>query len=307
MRPQDGLAGARAGSALQGARFSVLGDSISTLGGCVPDGWRVHYEGEVSVAGVQAPGDTWWGRAIAHFGGHLVANSSYSGSVVEGFGFPAGCSERRVRALLGPDGAKPDAVLVLMGINDYGWGGGRNQVMGKSLSATAAPEELGGWQEVVSVVGPEALARFRSAYAGMLAKVAAIAPGAAIWCVTLAPGAFTSVPGACFKHRIRGIDFDAYNQAIRDAAVSVCAQVADIRAYGVCYDAVDGVHPSAQGMRQIAAMVIDQMEGGAPDAASLLELRGAVRDERRCFKGSCAGCPQGDPSPERWTLHCAKA
>lgn len=126
---------------LKGRGFSVLGDSISTLMGWVPEGWRVHYEGEVHVDGVERPQDTWWGRVIDHFGGYLVANSSFSGSVVEGYGFPAGNSEKRIASLLDAQGECPDAVLVYMGINDYGWGGGRNQVMGGSFSASARPEE----------------------------------------------------------------------------------------------------------------------------------------------------------------------
>lgn len=128
-------------SRLRGRGFSVLGDSISTLMGWVPEGWRVHYEGEVQVDGVESPQDTWWGRVIDHFDGRLVANSSFSGSVVEGYGFPAGNSEKRITSLLGAQGECPDVVLVYMGINDYGWGGGRNQVMGGSLSASARPEE----------------------------------------------------------------------------------------------------------------------------------------------------------------------
>ena len=68
--------------------FSVLGDSISTLAGFIPAGWRVHYEGEVQVEGITEPRHTWWGQVIDHFGGHLTANSSFSGSCVEGFGFP---------------------------------------------------------------------------------------------------------------------------------------------------------------------------------------------------------------------------
>ena len=126
---------------LRGRGFSVLGDSISTLMGWVPEGWRVHYEGEVHVDGVESPQDTWWGRVIDHFDGRLVANSSFSGSVVEGYGFPAGNSEKRITSLLGAQGECPDVVLVYMGVNDYGWGGGRNQVMGGSLSASARPEE----------------------------------------------------------------------------------------------------------------------------------------------------------------------
>lgn len=167
--------------------FSILGDSISTLAGATPPGWRTHYEGEVHVDGVTEPAHTWWGQVIDHFGGHLVANAAFSGSVVEGFGFPAGDSPERVAALAGADGELPDVVLVFMGINDYGWGGGRNQVMGESLSASARPEDLPGPREVAMAVGLEALDRFGRAYASMLSRVRALAPQADIWCLTLSP------------------------------------------------------------------------------------------------------------------------
>lgn len=63
------------------------------------------------------------GKVIARSGGQLIANSLLSRSVVEGFGFPARNSEKRIAALLGPQGERPDVVLVHMGINDCGWGG----------------------------------------------------------------------------------------------------------------------------------------------------------------------------------------
>lgn len=167
-------------SRLRGRGFSVLGDSISTLMGWVPEGWRVHYEGEVHVDGVESPQDTWWGRVIDHFDGRLVANSSFSGSVVEGYGFPAGNSEKRITSLLGAQGECPDVVLVYMGINDYGWGGGRNQVMGGSPSASARPEDLAGERAVEWVVGPDALDRFASAYRDVLVSIHRLAPSSEV-------------------------------------------------------------------------------------------------------------------------------
>ena len=146
----------------EGAGFSIMGDSISTLAGWVPEGWRVHYQGEVRIDGVELPEDTWWGRVIGHFGGHLVGNSSFSGATVEaaeGFGFPAGDSDERVRALAGTDGELPDVVIVFMGINDYGWGGARNQAMGRSAAASSRPEDLAGPREVTATADVDALAR----------------------------------------------------------------------------------------------------------------------------------------------------
>ena len=285
--------------------FSILGDSISTLAGATPPGWRTHYEGEVHVDGVTESAHTWWGQVIDHFGGHLVANAAFSGSVVEGFGFPAGDSPERVAALAGADGELPDVVLVFMGINDYGWGGGRNQVMGESLSASARPEDLPGPREVAMAVGPEALDRFGRAYASMLSRVRALAPQADIWCLTLSPATSPSAAESCYKYSIRGIELAAYNRAIKHAAASAGAHVADIAAFGVAYDAVDACHPSALGMRQIADMVIAQMEGLPADRALISSLADAPTARRICFERDCAGCPLGDADPRRWTIACA--
>lgn len=285
--------------------FSILGDSISTLAGATPPGWRTHYEGEVHVDGVTEPTHTWWGQVIDHFGGHLVANAAFSGSVVEGFGFPAGDSPERVAALTGADGELPDVVLVFMGINDYGWGGGRNQVMGESLSASACPEDLPGPREVAMAVGPEALERFGRAYASMLSRVRALAPQADIWCLTLSPATSPSAAESCYKYSIRGIELAAYNRAIAHAAAPAGAHVADIAAFGVAYDAVDACHPSALGMRQIADMAIAQMEGLPADRALISSLAGAPAARRTCFERDCAGCPLGDAEPRRWTIACA--
>lgn len=336
----------------EGAGFSIMGDSISTLAGWVPEGWRVHYQGEVRIDGVELPEDTWWGRVIGHFGGRLVANSSFSGATVEaaeGFGFPAGDCDERVRALAGAGGDLPDAVIVFMGINDYGWGGARNQTMGCSAAASARPEDLDGSREVAATVGADSLERFRRAYASMLARIRGLAPAADIWCVTLAPGSASSSvnagiaesvdpdkpitpaaqglsepigpqgastvvgagvaesarPVTCWKYRLRGIDLDDYSRVIREEALAAGARIADIRAFGVDYDAVDGVHPSVRGMEQLAAMIVAQMEGRPADPAALPELRDAQRSVRRCFRESCEGCALADRDPTRWTLLCA--
>lgn len=287
-----------------GSGFSIFGDSISTLQGYIPKGWRVHYEGEVSVSGVAHVHETWWGRVVDHFQGHLVANASFSGSVVEGFGFPAGNSDERVRALVGATGEIPDVVMVYMGINDYGWGGGRNQVMGHSASASARPQDLEGPHVVDAVVGQDALDRFARAYRSMLKRIKTLAPNAQIWCLTLAPGTSPDSERPCYKYQIRGIELDAYNDAIRAAALEMGAHVADVRSYGVAYDAVDGCHPSSLGMRQIADMVIAQMEGrGAGDVPP--SVSGAPRARRTCARGYCAGCVNDESMPSRWTIVCA--
>ena len=45
---QTGKEATKASPIPHGAGFSIMGDSISTLGGFIPPRWRCHYEGEVS-------------------------------------------------------------------------------------------------------------------------------------------------------------------------------------------------------------------------------------------------------------------
>ena len=322
----------------RGAGFSIMGDSISTLGGFIPPRWRCHYEGEVSIPGVDCEQSTWWGQVIQHFGGHLVANSSFSGSTVEGFGFPAGCSAARAEGLIGAEGEKPQVVLVFMGINDYGWGSARNQVMGNSASRSANPQDLGGQEPVLLTVDSNAIQRFKTAYATMLDNIRTVAPDAQIWCLTLSP-AFTGnteggstitdtadaaneaasnrttsqtpVSSPLFIYRVRSIDLDEYNEAIHTCAQEAGAHVADVRAFGIDYESVDNTHPSALGMKQIASMVCAQMEGMpanvAACAAAYPTLASAPASRRHCDKITCEGCRFSLVTPTSWILTCGKA
>ena len=325
----------------RGAGFSIMGDSISTLGGFIPPRWRCHYEGEVSIPGVDCEQSTWWGQIIRHFGGHLVANSSFSGSTVEGFGFPAGCSAARAEGLIDPDGEKPQVVLVFMGINDYGWGSARNQVMGHSASRSANPQDLGGQEPVLLTVDSNAIQRFKSAYATMLDNIRTVAPDAQIWCLTLAPaftgntegGSAADVTGSAtgatdkaarsntapqapassplFIYRVRGIDLDEYNEAIRTCAQEAGAHIADVRAFDVDYESVDNTHPSALGMKQIASMTCAQMEGKPANVAACTAayptLASAPASRRHCDRTTCEGCRFSPVTPTSWILTCGKA
>lgn len=317
---QTGKEASKASPIPHGAGFSIMGDSMSTLGGFIPSRWRCHYEGEISIPGVDCKGATWWGQVIAHFGGHLVANSSFSGSTVEGFGFPAGCSTERAESLIGTEGEKPQVVLVFMGINDYGWGSARNQVMGMSTSRSANPRDIGGPEPVALTVDHDALQRFKSAYATMLDNIRTVAPDAQIWCLTLVPaftgstedtGAEASSESPLFIYRVRGIDLDEYNETIRACAQEAGVHIADVRAFGVDYESVDNTHPSALGMKQIASMVCAQIEGMPANVAACTTdypaLAEAPTSLRHCDKTTCEGCPYSPVTPDSWILTCGKA
>lgn len=194
----------------------------------VPQQNEVYYKDDLCEQnGVEALADTWWMQAIEATGGELLANGSYSGSLVSGDGFPAGRSMERARQILGAQGEQPDRVLIYFGINDYGEG-------------TAVPA-------------------FEQAYDEMLANLAAVAPHAELLCITLLPGRSQEHDVDFFRAKYKGENLDDYNAAIRRAVAQQGARLVDIAAQGEPFDTLDGTHPTNRGMRQLSQVVIEHI------------------------------------------------
>lgn len=295
-------------------RFSVLGDSVSTFEGFHPDNYRVYYESpQCETTGVMRVEDTWWHQVIQHFDGELLANASFSGSMVEGGSFPAGDSNERVAAL-SREGITPDVILVAMGINDYGWGSASAQAAGRG--AAVPPERLAQAPDhlvVPGLVGAGALQQFKAAYHSLLERLRAAYPQAEVWCCTLCPGRVAESARATFVYCYRGVLFDNYNQAIREAAHEKGHSVVDVRALGLDYEAIDGTHPTAQGMRQLAAMVIAARENVSLLTSETERERmvsqlsaecGATRSVEHCLERPCVGCEHALSTSNAWMLIC---
>lgn len=303
--------------------FSILGDSISTFSGFVPRENLVFYEGEkLESTGVLAVEDTWWMKVIERLGGRLLANASFSGSMVEGDGFPAACSARRIGQVAGPAGESPDEILVFIGINDYGWGGFAAQASGRSAAAPADLDYSAYPERTAGRAPADAAEKFGAAYRTMLAALRAAHPDACIRCVTLLPGRARDLGRPSFCYRLRGIDVEEYNDQIRDAARASSCRVADIAALGFDYDAVDGTHPSALGMEQLASMVMAAMRvdeevlsgkdlGSAVESARADLIFGGVlgadmTSRRMCAEDCCVGCPHARSTGNQWSCVCEK-
>ena len=312
--------------------FSIMGDSISTFEGCVPDGYTLFYNDErLERSGVLRPEDTWWSHAVRALGGTVLADSAWSGSMVEGAGFPAASSPERAAALLGPDGQVPDAVLMFIGINDYGWGGaeaqaaGRSHAMPRCIDPASVPEQVAGAAPV------DAVECFGAAYRTMLRNIHATAPKAAVYCITLLPGRTHGIDHPEFCYRLRGHHLDEYNAAIREAAAAEGCRVADVRAFGRDYDSLEGTHPTNLGMRQFASMVVRAMQladagageseakEGAPEgitigvqpevanpALDLQDFCGAPESAQLCDEPTCIGCPHAADTGNKWLCRCLK-
>ena len=209
----------------EGKRFSVLGDSISTFRGVTTDDPNTFY-GRVMMekggfAGVE---DTWWMRVIDGLGGVLERNNSFAGScVTDGFGLGRGmCSSQRAGAL-----GRPDVIMIFGGANDMGFG---------------VPEP-----------------RFREAYGLMLSRLRENYPRADIWCGTLINGRKVLDSEPYFMGEEPGKPLEPFSSVIRQCAAGAGAHVVDMAAAGLLYDTIDGCHPTAGGMAQLAGLWLDAM------------------------------------------------
>ena len=292
--------------------FSVYGDSISSFEGILPQGWRVFFEGEqLELTGVKTPHDTWWGQVIDHFGGQFLANASWSGCVVEGRDFPVGASAERIEHLQA-DGRTPDDILVHIGINDYGWGSGYAQICAATPSAPPKlAAECPDHGKVAGMAPEGTLANFEESFRRMLATMHAQYPNARIWVTTLLPGRVKGAHRPTSPRWFRGICVDEYNKIIRAAAGDAdSCYLVDMQAFGYDYDAIDGTHPTALGMKQMASMFIHGMEQADPKLPRTpYDGHDLFPDEMKsaefCTK-PCVGCEYARGTGNNWWHVCEK-
>ncbi len=227
-------------SRYEGQFFSIMGDSISTFEGCVPEGYAVYYTYEAgSSTGVKSPEDTWWWQVIAYFGGKLLANNSWSGSLTcampECDAASYGCGDERTHGL-GRDGVTPDHIIVYLGTNDRGWGRPLFSEDKRDLSV------------------------IENAYTLMLQKIKKNYPQAIIWCCTMPETKCIMNPDIFLPTDWGGIDVEVYANAIERFARENDCRIIHLYGSGEIYDTIDGIHPSAVGMAALAKTVIAEME-----------------------------------------------
>lgn len=99
-----------------GKTVSILGDSITTFTGYIPDGYASFFP--YPTADVADVNQTWWMQVINNLGMKLLKNNSYAGSCVSsGTGSSSATNDERLAELLDGD-IKPDIILIYMGAND---------------------------------------------------------------------------------------------------------------------------------------------------------------------------------------------
>ena len=228
-----------------GKKFSVLGDSISTLEGYNPKGYNLFFTGEIcQKAGVLDINDTWWGRVIDFFGGELLVNNSWSGSQVskvlnKDSLFPSACSHERTGGLHSDD-IKPDVILIFLGMNDW--------ARAMTPTCNRANRRHNEWEYVFELSYEEMIKRIRNNY-----------PSADIYCCTLCTTYMSKNPSFIFPKEFGGIHIEKYNSAIKEAVKNQNCKLVDLYKYNQVYDTIDGTHPNKNGMNTLATLVLREM------------------------------------------------
>ncbi|MCH5253546.1 MAG: SGNH/GDSL hydrolase family protein [Lachnospiraceae bacterium] len=228
-----------------GKRLSILGDSLSTFEGWIPEGYGFFFPYDGDVKDVE---QTWWKMLQEDMGMELCGNSSSSGSTCAGDSLSTdnpwyACSDYRIAELVGKGGIYPDVIIVYLGTNDL---------------LTAVPiGENDGSQPVEEGV----IENFSDAYSLILDKLEAQYPSAYIFCCTLAEiGEWKEQSYEIFENRI-GLTFEDYNAQIELIAETRDHPVIYLQYCGISVDnmeqyVTDGVHFNAEGMK----LVRDEMK-----------------------------------------------
>ncbi len=225
--------------------ISFLGDSISTF-----SGWSNNTSHNNSIGGnaIWYPNnnyaganlsvqDTWWHIVAKELGYEIAVNNSWSGSVVNS----AQTYNVRARNLHNTsNGAKPDVVVVFMGVNDYAAGTAVGAYDGKTEP-------------------PVTPTNFSEAYGRTIKNILDKYEGVEVYCCTFLPDR-KRFSGSTNK---QGIDESAYNEAIRTIAANMGVNLIDlynnsgITPSNISQFTVDKLHPNKNGMEKVAKTIID--------------------------------------------------
>lgn len=230
---------------------SLLGDSITTFRGYNPEGYAVFFPDFGEVTTVE---ETWWQRAADELSLTLYVNGSSSGATVAGDSTgtedPAcSCNELRTGALLGPEGACPESIIVYLGANDM--------INGVPL----------GTNDGTTPVREGEVPVFSDAYTLMLDKLQAKYPAAEIYCCTLPPVGLAVESAYVDYVNSDGNTTAEYSTVIARIAENKGLSVINLQDCGITIDNLqemtsDGVHPTPAGMACIAEAVREVLAAG---------------------------------------------
>lgn len=220
---------------LYGKKLSIIGDSISSFDGWVPEGYPAYYpQGNLTKVD-----DTWWKKLIDELGLVLLKNCSWSGSRVSGDSLGtayAACSDARINELAGENNEAPDIVICYISTNDWG---------------NAIPLGSFGFHDEIPEDG--VIDNISQAYALMLYKIRTRYPKAQVYCMLSLEGKRSGGDTVFPNLNRNGIALHEVNHAIVEIAHIFGCNVIDLETSGIHYwnindYTVDGyVHPNVKG------------------------------------------------------------
>lgn len=235
-------------SALKGKKLGIVGDSISTYEGWIPNGYDVYYRNGGILPSVE---NTYWKIAINELG-MVVGNCSWSGSYVYGDSTSTsnaniGTSTKRINDL-SADGINPDIVLVYMGTNDFLFGIDKGEF---NMSSDYADGNI---------------STFMNAYALLLTKIRKAYPNCKILCGTM-PLQFASSPDLYVNNnwtsvRTKGESISEWNNAIKEIAKAFGCGVVDFATCAINSHSStleDRCHPNIKGHKLMAERLIKDL------------------------------------------------
>ena len=223
----------------EGTSLSVLGDSISTMAGYVPEGNPTYYNDTVEKI--------WWNMVMRRCGMYRNTINAYSGLRVT----PTADAVHNGVAFANKldNGTEPDNIIVYLGVNDF-----NNEVpLGTYDGKGAIPSDL---------------TTFRAAYANMLNTILATYKKSKVYACTLPACEVNDSEKLLPEHNDAGVYLFEYNEAIRELATRFHVEVIDLATcamnahngpvYFWDYDTTDGdfLHPTTAGQKAIADKVV---------------------------------------------------
>ena len=229
----------------KGKTISILGDSISTFAGYIPEAdginlaHRPRYPQDDLLTEVN---DTWWMKLINALGAKLGVNDSWAGSTVSNFRDhnekdfgpdAAMASLTRIRNL-GSRG-NPDLIILFGGTNDAGKMIEKGNFDGLQTLDLSARK----WES------------FADAYSQTLLRISYFYPEAQILAIT------PSISGGYYDNA----RLSAFADLVLDICLHYNVKCVDIRRSGLAFDMLpDTLHPNAEGMECIYRSVLNKLK-----------------------------------------------
>ncbi len=241
-------------NAYAGKSVAILGDSISTWEGYIPDGYDAFYP--MPLADVTDMHQTWWMQTIDKLGASLFVNNSYSGTCVANdlrSGEDDRTSADKRLAHLVINGQTPDVIIIYMGSNDAAY---------DSVTVDA----------------------FDTEYKVMLDKIKALCPNSEIiLCNLPTTGTYYSVA-----------EKEAFNPTINKYAAEYGLKLIDFSTLDISQVLVDSGHPSTAGHTILANRVIESLLTLNTVTITYKDSTGDIISSEEVIVGSDATLPEAE-------------